>query len=251
MQGKLTLGSDITALSRMKTCMEAISKGIHPRDILEHPEATFLCGFAHMQKSLEDVGTLIYSSMCCSTIEKKLRAAKLRGWSSTAASFIPGDAVSRPLGHEAADAQLRLVELRARAVKSVCSACQGVCLHCTHCDRCATRIGAVAARKDMTPTAANATKALRAASSAAATSSPPPPPLHAIQSTAAAQEAAQLQMTEAEEAEKRLADASKQPKSSKVRCLRCEIVYCDKSSYNRHLRSHHTCATHPLFEHTR
>ena len=253
MQGKLTLGSDITALSRMKTCMEAISKGIHPRDILEHPEATFLCGFAHMQKSLEDVGTLIYSSMCCSTIEKKLRAAKLRGWSSTAASFIPGDAVSRPLGHEAADAQLRLVELRARAVKSVCSACQGVCLHCTHCDRCATRIGAVAARKDTLTTSAHATKALHAASSAAATSSPSPPPLHVIQSTATAQEAAQLRMAEAERAEKRLAEAGKQQKSSKakVRCLRCETVYCDKSAYNRHLRSHHTCATHPLFEHTR
>jgi hypothetical protein len=92
-----------------------------------------------------------------------------------------------------------------------------------------------------------------AASSAAATSSPPLPPLHVIQSTATAQEAAQLRMAEAEGAEKRLAEAGKQQKSSKakVRCLRCETVYCDKSAYNRHLRSHHTCATHPLFEHTR
>ena len=179
-----------------------------------------------MQKSLEDVGTLIYSSMCCSTIEKKLRAAKLRGWSSTAASFIPGDAVSRPLGHEAADAQLRLVELRARAVKSVCSACQGVCLHCTHCDRCATRIDAVAARKDMATTAA--------------TSSPPPLPLHAASSAAAT--ASPSPPTESPLSLQHVR------KARKVRCLRCMRVYNDKSAFNRHVKT--ICVVRPIsFEH--
>ena len=222
MQGKLTLGSDITALSRMKTCMEAISKGIHPRDILEHPEATFLCGFAHMQKTLEDVGTVIYSSMSCSTIEKKMRAAKLRGWNSTAASFISGDAVARPLGNEAADAQARLVESRARAAKSVCSSCKGVCLHCTHCDRCTTRINAASA-------AAAAVDVHNVVESAAATSSPTPqaptPPFEHVRKRKARNEHA-----------------------GNVRCLRCMRVYNDKSAYNRHLKS--WCSDRPIaFEH--
>jgi hypothetical protein len=219
-EGKLTLGSDVTALSRIKTVMNAVSKGIAPKDILQHPEATFQCGFANLQQSLFEVdpSLRIFTFNTCGTIEAKLRGAKVIGWRAVDASFCLGAAIARPGvydAHEAREAQLRLAEARQRRTPAVCEHCRGLCLHCSHCDACNTRIREA-------------------------------PAASVIQS--AAREAAQVQFTEAE---KRLAEAEKQRSKlkGKVRCLRCKRVYCDKSSYNRHLRFSHKCAMQPLFEH--
>jgi hypothetical protein len=71
-EGRLTLGSDVTALSRIKTVMNTLSLGIRPSDILEHPEATFQCAFAHLQTQLLEVDArmLIYLYNTCGTIEE-------------------------------------------------------------------------------------------------------------------------------------------------------------------------------------
>ena len=221
-EGKLTLGSDVTALSRIKTVMNAVSKGIAPKDILQHAEATFQCGFANLQQSLFEVdpSLRIFPFNTCGTIEAKLRGAKLIGWRAVDASFCLGAAIARPGvydAHEAREAQVRLAEARQRRTPAVCEHCRGLCLHCSNCDACNTRIAEA-------------------------------PAASVIQSTTAAREAAQVQFTEAE---KRLAETDKQQNKVKgrVRCLRCKIVYFDKSGYNRHLRFAHKCAMQPLYEH--
>jgi hypothetical protein len=224
-EGKLTLGSDITALSRIKTVMNAVSKGIAPKDILQYSEATFQCGFANLQRSLfaVDPDTRIFPYNTCGTIEAKLRGAKRIGWTSTEAVFCVGVVPARPNVYdvaEAREAEVRLAEAKQRHTTSSCGSCRGACLHCTHCDECNTCMGV-------------------------------------IQSTAAARETAQQRMAEAEmivlqakEAEKRLTEAGKQQKAcSKVRCLRCAHVFFDKSGYNRHLLSQQTCAMHAAYEH--
>ena len=190
--------------------MNAVSRGIAPKDILQNPEATFQCGFCNLQRSLfaVDPDTRIFPYNTCGTIEAKLRGAKRFGWTPTDAVFSLGEVSARPSVYDDAEArerQVRLAEATQRQTTAVCQSCRGLCLHCTQCDACNTR-------QSM------------------------------IQS---ATETAHMRM---EEAERRLAEADKQRKKSKVRCLRCKKQYCDKSAYNRHLRSHHTCAMHPLFE---
>jgi hypothetical protein len=149
-EGKLSLGSDVTALSRIKTVMNAVAKGIAPKDILQHPEATFQCGFANLQQSLFEVDPTarIFPFNTCGTIEAKLRDAKLIGWRAIDASFCLGAVPARPSVYDVADArerQVRLAEARQRRTSSVCEQCRGVCLHCSHCDACNTRIQAAAA----------------------------------------------------------------------------------------------------------
>ena len=212
-EGKLTLGSDVTALSRIKTVMNAVSKGIAPKDILQYPEATFQCGFANLQRSLfaVDPDMRIFPYNTCGTIEAKLRGAKRIGWTASEAVFCVGVVPARPNVYDAAEAreaEVRLAEATQRQTTSVCGRCRGPCLHCTHCDECNTRMSV-------------------------------------IQSTAAARQAAQQRMAEAEMI---VAEAGKQQKPGKVRCVRCAYVFYDKSGYNRHLRSNHTCAMHPAFE---
>ena len=214
-EGKLTLGSDVTALSRIKTVMNAVSKGIAPKDILQYPEATFQCGFANLQRSLfaVDADMRIFPYNTCGTIEAKLRGAKRIGWTASEAVFCVGVVPARPNVYDAAEAreaQVRLAEAKQRQTTSVCGGCRGACLHCTHCDECNTR-------------------------------------MNVIQSTAAAREAAQQRMAEAEMIVLQAKEAAK--RKGGVRCLRCAHVFFDKSGYNRHLLSHHTCAMHPAFEH--
>ena len=97
-EGNLTLASDVTALSRIKTVMNLLSRGIDGRHIIEHTEATFECAFAHLQTELFnfDSSMRIYSHNTCGTIEKKFRDAKARGWRPTNAIFRVGVAFSRP-----------------------------------------------------------------------------------------------------------------------------------------------------------
>jgi hypothetical protein len=215
-EGKLTLGSDVTALSRIKTVMNAVSKGIAPKDILQYPEATFQCGFANLQRSLfaVDPDMRIFPYNTCGTIEAKLRGAKRIGWTASEAVFCVGVVPARPNVYDAAEAreaQVRLAEAKQRQTTSVCGGCRGACLHCTHCDECNTR-------------------------------------MNVIQSTAAAREAAQQRMAEAEMIVLQAKEAAKRAKG--VRCMRCAHVFFDKSGYNRHLQvpSNHECATHPAFE---
>ena len=212
-EGNLHLGSDVTALSRIKTVMNAVSRGIAPKDILQHPEATFQCGFSNLQRSLfaVDPDTRIFPYNTCGTIEAKLRGAKRFGWTATDAVLSLGEVSARPSVYDDAEVrerQVRLAEATQRQTTAVCPSCRGLCLHCTQCDACNTR-------------------------------------QIIFQSTT---ETAQRRI---EEAERQLAEeAGKQRKKSKVRCLRCKKEYCDKSAYNRHLGSHHTCAMHPVFEFT-
>ena len=95
-EGRLTLGSDVTALSRIKTVMNTLSLGLRPSDILEHPEATFRVAFAHLQTQVFqiDESILIYPYNTCSTIEKKLRDAKARGWCATSTWFSLGAVIT-------------------------------------------------------------------------------------------------------------------------------------------------------------
>lgn len=215
-EGKLTIGRDVTALSRIKTVMNAVSKGIAPRDILQYPEATFQCGFANLQQSLYAVepDTRIFPYNTCGTIEAKLRAAKRRGWSASDAVFCPGIVSVRPIVYDAVDvhdAQVRSAEARQQQASAVCQQCRGLCMHCMHCDACAFRIDGAAAAA----AAAAAEKKRLAAAAAAA--------------------------------------ASGKKGKKEVRCLQCMRVYCDKSSYNRHLRlySSTVCCKKPLFEHVK
>ena len=239
-EGRLTLGSDVTALSRIKTVMNTLALGIRPSDILEHPEATFQCTFAHLQTQLFefDESILIYSYNTCGTIEKKLRDAKTRGWRAANAMFRLGAVPARPEIYKFVDAQDRQLHMqtirrenlvRSNMPTSQCDKCGSVCTHCMHCDTCQKRMNDVldAAQVEMV----EAEKRL------------------------AAQQAAQVEMAEAEkrlaDPETGLAEAGKEKKKSKVRCMRCRKEYNDKSAYNRHLKTQHNCAMDPVFERTR
>ena len=227
--------------------MNTLSGGIRPSDILEHPEATFQCTFAHLQTQLFefDENILIYSYNTCGTIEKKLRDAKARGWRAANTMFRLGAVPARPEIYKFVDAQDRQLHMqtirrehlvRSKMPTSQCDKCGSVCTHCMHCDTCQKRMNDVldAAQQAAQVEMVEAEKRL---------------------ATATAQQAAQVEMAEAEkrlaDAETGLAEAGKENKKSKVRCMRCRKEYCDKPAYNRHLKSHHNCAMHPLFERTR
>lgn len=121
-EGKLTLGCDVTALSRIKTCMTAVSNGIDHREILQHPEATFDWGWNNLQQSLFDFdsGIVIQCYNSCGTLERKLRSAKQRGWKAKAANaFRQGPVPQRPLAVAVAEAQQILAAAAAAAPAGV------------------------------------------------------------------------------------------------------------------------------------
>jgi hypothetical protein len=209
-EGRLTLGSDVTALSRIKTVMNTLSLGIRPSDILEHPEATFQCAFAHLQTQLLEVDArmLIYSYNTCGTIEKKLRDAKARGWRAANTMFRLGAVPARPEIYNIVDAQDRQLHthtirrenlLRSTMPASQCDKCGSVCTHCMHCDSCQKRIDDACAAPSSTATIASGAVVLEDASAE-------PSSYSALSS-----------------------------KNSGVRCLHCKREYFDKSGYNRHL----------------
>ena len=210
-EGRLTLGSDVTALSRIKTVMNTLSLGIKPGDILEHSEATFQCAFAHLQTQLFQIDEkiLIYSYNTCGTIEKKLRDAKARGWRAANTMFRLGGVVTRPCVYDAVEAHHRhnvQRESQLRATKQFqCDRCASLCMHCMHCDMCVKRVDAALAC-DPTPGECDSASSAIAAAAAA---------------------------------------APEMSKSKRVRCLRCKKTYCDKAGYNRHLRTEPSCANKP------
>ena len=229
-EGKLSLGSDVTALSRIKTVMNALSKGIDGSDILQHPEATFQCAFAHLQTQLFQVDSniLIYSYNTCGTIEKKLRDAKARGWHAANATFRLGTVHTRPDVYEAVAAQERQSIRRENLVRASrsfqCDRCSSICMHCMHCDTCEKRIDAVTAALD-----------------------------HAVDATARAPDATADHNDPAENDTAAVdpgpdaADHNDSPAKAGVRCLRCKHEYYDKSSYNRHVKASRACNP-PRFE---
>ena len=231
-EGKLSLGSDVTALSRIKTVMNAISQGIDGRDILQHPEATFQCAFAHLQTQLFQVDSniLIYAYNTCGTIEKKLRDAKARGWRATSATFRLGAVHTRPHVYEAVAVQERQNIRRESLVRATgsfqCDRCSSICLHCTHCDTCSKRIDAAFAP------AACATADRDSAASEAC--------------TAAVDNAPDNAAVDAPDSSAGLNDSA--PKAGRVRCLCCKREYFDKSGYNRHLATWRACSNQPMFE---
>jgi len=210
-EGRLTLGSDVTALSRIKTVMNTLSLGIKPGDILEHSEATSQCAFAHLQTQLFQIDEkiLIYSYNTCGTIEKKLRDAKARGWRAANTMFRLGGVVTRPCVYDAVEAHHRhnvQRESQLRATKQFqCDRCASLCMHCMHCDMCVKRVDAALAC-DPTPGDCDSASSASAAAAAA---------------------------------------APEMSKSKRVRCLRCKKTYCDKAGYNRHLRTETFCANKP------
>ena len=152
--------------------------------------------------------------------------------------FRLGAVPARPEIYKFVDAQDRQLHMqtirrenlvRSNMPTSQCDKCGSVCTHCMHCDTCQKRMNDVldAAQVEMV----EAEKRL------------------------AAQQAAQVEMAEAEkrlaDAETGLAEAGKEKKKSKVRCMRCRKEYNDKSAYNRHLKTQHNCAMDPVFERTR
>ena len=113
-EGKLHLASDITALSRIKTCISAISRGINQSEILQHPETTFDWGFASLQNSLFkfDPSVSVQSYNSPGTLERQLRDAKKRGWifENAAVAFRTGPPPTRRLEVAVAEAQLILAQ---------------------------------------------------------------------------------------------------------------------------------------------
>ena len=205
-EGKLGLGSDITALSRMKTVMNVLSQGIHGRDILQHTEATFQCAFAHLQTQLFDVDAnlRIYSYNTCGTIEKKLRNAKASGWHPTNATFNVGVIPKRPDIYDAAEVQEQQLTRRENAVRATnafqCERCASLCMHCMHCDTCVVRLDAAVSRYNEVAQA----PALGEGDASVAVEFLP-------------------------------------PRKEGVRCLRCMRAFYDKSGFNRHLRTTPQC----------
>lgn len=224
-EGKLSLGSDVTALSRIKTVMNTLAQGIDARDILQHPEATFQCAFSHLQRQLFEVdrNILIYSYNTCGTIEKKLRDAKSRGWCAANTTFVLGVRPQRPHVYDAVEVQERQNIRRETLVRASkifqCERCASLCLHCMHCDTCSQRVDSAVAA---------------AAPSAHATSGDQ----HAPTPTACA-------------AAPDATVAAAAPRAhATVRCLRCKRTFYDKSGYNRHLRTsaYAVCTKRPRFE---
>ena len=264
-EGKLSIGSDVTALSRIKTVMNAVAKGIAPKDILQYPEATFQCGFANLQQSLFEVDPTarIFPFNTCGTIEAKLRDAKLIGWRAIDASFCLGVVPARPSVYDVADArerQVRLAEARQRRTSSVCEQCRGVCLHCSHCDACNTRIQAAAAvastaRENATARAAAAAAdaaAAAAAADAAAHEQLPSGIRVPVAWAAGIRDVSSKSSAAAEHAMVVVAAPSAAvvpSENRKVRCLHCRRCYADKSGYNRHLKSTAACFRAHSFEH--
>jgi ferredoxin len=205
-EGKLGLGSDITALSRMKTVMNVLSQGIHGRDILQHTEATFQCAFAHLQTQLFDVDAnlRIYSYNTCGTIEKKLRNAKASGWHPTNATFNVGVIPKRPDIYDAAEVQEQQLTRRENAVRATnafqCERCASLCMHCMHCDTCVVRLDAAVSRYNEVAQA----PALGEGDASVAVEFLP-------------------------------------PRKEGVRCLRCMRAFYDKSGFNRHVRTTPEC----------
>jgi hypothetical protein len=113
-EGKLHLASDITALSRIKTCISAISHGINHSEILQHPETTFDWGFASLQKSLFnfDSSLSVQSYNSPGTLERQLRDARKRGWKfqNEAVAFRTGPPPTRPLEVAVAEAQVIIAQ---------------------------------------------------------------------------------------------------------------------------------------------
>jgi hypothetical protein len=222
-EGRLTLGSDVTALSRIKTVMNTLSLGLRPSDILEHPEATFNVAFAHLQTQLFqiDESFLIYPYNTCSTIEKKLRDAKARGWCPTSTWFSLGAVITRPQVYDAVDAKDRQTLQRERHLRATkqfqCDRCASLCMHCMHCDTCVKRIDAAVGPANPDP----------AVSCPAQVAAVPPANPNPVLNDAV---------------------APLTSKSAGVRCLRCKTIYFDKSGYNRHLKTHPECSRNIRFE---
>jgi hypothetical protein len=222
-EGRLTLGSDVTALSRIKTVMNTLSLGLRPSDILEHPEATFNVAFAHLQTQLFqiDESFLIYPYNTCSTIEKKLRDAKARGWCPTSTWFSLGAVITRPQVYDAVDAKDRQTLQRERHLRATkqfqCDRCASLCMHCMHCDTCVKRIDAAVGPGNPDP----------AVSCPAQVAAVPPANPNPVLNDAV---------------------APLTSKSAGVRCLRCKMIYFDKSGYNRHLKTHPECSRNKRFE---
>lgn len=135
-EGKLTLGCDITALSRIKTCMTAISNGVDHREILQHPETTFDWGWNSLQQSLFefDNGIIIQCYNSCGTLERQLRSAKQRGWKPKAAiAFRQGPAPARPIEVAVAEAQQILAAAAATAFVAPKPKPKPTQWKCSHC----------------------------------------------------------------------------------------------------------------------
>jgi hypothetical protein len=213
-EGKLSLGSDVTALSRVKTVMNVLSQGIDGRDILQHPEATFQCAFAHLQTQLFelDASILIYSSNTCGTIERKVRNAKGRGWCPANATFRLGELPKRPDIYNDVESQERQLIRRENVVRATnafqCERCASLCMHCMHCDTCKKRLDAA-----VTP--------------------------HNDVSTAESEGTATV-------ADQPL--TFQPPRNEGVRCLHCMSEFYDKSGFNRHLRTSPRCTEPKRFE---
>jgi ferredoxin len=205
-ESKLSLGADITALSRIKTVISLLSQGIEGRHIMQHTEATFQCAFAHLQTELfkVDSSMRIYSHNTCSTIEAKLRSAKARGWRPTNAIYKPGELPKRPDVYDAAEVQEQQLIRRENVLRATkafqCERCASLCMHCMHCDTCVVRLDAAVSRSN---------------------------------------EVAQAPVLG--EGDASIAVEFLPPRKAGVRCLRCKHDFYDKSGFNRHLRTTPQC----------
>jgi hypothetical protein len=210
-EGKLSVGSDVTALSRIKTCMNAISRGIAPSSILEHPEATFQCGFANLQTTLAavDQRMLIYPYNTCGTIEKKLRAAKLCGWSGVDAAFRLGLVHTRPLVYNVASAPNVSVPAMQEATEQLVQRPKQ--FQCAHCGRTYVSMPSLRLHHERCNLKRDCTG-------------------------------------ESDACVVRIFTEAVAEDMQCLRCMRCYRQYCDKSSYNRHLATNAGCRKAPSFQ---
>jgi hypothetical protein len=226
-EGRLSLGSDVTALSRIKTVMNTLSQGIDGRDILLHSEATFQCAFVHLQKQLLEVdkNLMIFKHNTCGTIERKLRDAKVRGWCAAPAVFNLGVPPQQPVVYDAVEHQERQRIRRETLVRATnafqCERCSSLCMHCMHCDTCVKRLNAAVAPA---ATAAVAPAVVRVEEEMAHDAADPVPP------------------------DSPAVRIFHSPTNGGVRCLCCSYEFYDKSGYNRHLVKNTNCRVHHQFE---
>jgi hypothetical protein len=138
-EGKLHLASDITALSRIKTCIAFISRGINHSEILQHPETTFEWGFASLQTCLFnfDPAISIQSYNSPGTLERQLRHARQRGWSHDQAAIAPfrtGPPPKRPIEVAVAEAQIIIANAAAAQATVITPKAKKSYWMCAHCD---------------------------------------------------------------------------------------------------------------------
>ena len=166
---------------------------------------------ANLQTTLAavDQRMLIYPYNTCGTIEKKLRAAKLCGWSGVDAAFRLGLVHTRPLVYNVASAPNVSVPAMQEATEQLVPRPKQ--FQCAHCGRTYVSMPSLRLHHERCNLKRDCTG-------------------------------------ESDACVVRIFTEAVAEDMQCLRCMRCYRQYCDKSSYNRHLATNAGCRKAPSFQ---